>query len=75
MNDAEKYMFCTKCKTKTLTTDLGTCKSKNDKNMLTGFCNICRTKKQEFTKSSVKKMDTVKKDQSDNETDSDDDDA
>lgn len=48
MNADKKYMYCTKCKKKTLTTDLGTCMSKNNRLMITGYCNSCLTKKQEF---------------------------
>lgn len=48
MTDEKKYMYCTKCKKKTLTTNLGTRISKNNRLMITGYCSSCLTKKQEF---------------------------
>lgn len=48
MTADKKYIYCTKCKKKTLTNDLGTRITKNNKLMNTGHCNLCLTKKQEF---------------------------
>lgn len=54
MTEDAKYIYCTKCKKKTLTNDLGTRITINKKLMITGCCSLCHTKKQEFA--SPKKM-------------------
>jgi hypothetical protein len=45
-----KQIYCVKCKKKTKTKNCVKKKSKNNRNMLSGKCFICDTKKNVFTR-------------------------
>lgn len=62
MIDNKKLIYCTKCKKKTLTNDMGTAMSKNNKFMITGRCYICLTKKQEFASAKNVKEESTEED-------------
>lgn len=63
MIENKKLMYCTKCKKKTLTNDMGTAMSKNNKFMITGRCYICLTKKQEFATTKMRETDSTNENQ------------
>ena len=49
-------IYCLKCKQKTETTDYLEIKSSNGRNMITGICSVCGTKKSVFVSSKYRRI-------------------